>query len=111
MKTKGILKGLLIGLVFGGIGVSLIMIKALKNNNDAFPLKKGSSGKRVKSLQKFLNNSGSYGLKEDGNFNEETKKAVISEQNPFDNFKKMYPEAVNGQVSEKYYNLFIKDKF
>lgn len=111
MKTKGILKGLVLGLVFGGIGVSLIMIKALKNNNDGFPLKKGSSGKRVKYLQKFLNNSGSYGLKEDGSFNEETEKAVISEQNPFDNFKKMYPEAVIGEVSEKYYNLFIKNKF
>lgn len=78
---------------------------------DSFPLKKGSSGERVKSLQKFLNASSGYNLVVDGKFGNLTESAVIEEQSPFDSFKSMYPDAVKGQVSQKYFDLFIKGKY
>lgn len=82
-----------------------------KYTDDSFPLKKGSGGDRVKSLQKFLNASSGYNLVVDGKFGNQTESAVIEEQSPFDSFKSMYPDAVKGQVSETYYNLFIKGKY
>lgn len=82
-----------------------------KYTDDSFPLKKGSGGERVKSLQKFLNNASGYSLVVDGKFGNQTESAVIQEQSPFGNFKSMYPDAVKGQVSQKYFDLFIKGKF
>lgn len=82
-----------------------------KYTDDSFPLKKGSGGDRVKSLQKFLNASSGYSLVIDGKFGNQTESAVIEEQSPFDSFKSMYPDAVKGQVSETYYNLFVKGKY
>lgn len=82
-----------------------------KYTDDSFPLKKGSGGERVKSLQKFLNASSGYSLVVDGKFGNQTESAVIQEQSPFSNFKSMYPDAVKGQVSQKYFDLFIKGKF
>lgn len=80
-------------------------------SDDTFPLKKGSGGKNVESLQKYLNNSGSYKLKVDGKFGEKTESAVLSEQSPFENFKAMYPNAKKGQVTQDFFNLFIKGKY
>ena len=82
-----------------------------KYTDDSFPLKKGSGGERVKSLQKFLNASSGYSLVVDGKFGNQTESAVIQEQSPFTNFKSMYPDAVKGQVSQNYFDLFIKGKF
>ena len=82
-----------------------------KYTDDSFPLKKGSGGDRVKSLQKFLNASSGYSLVIDGKFGNQTESAVVEEQSPFDSFKSMYPDAVKGQVSETYYNLFVKGKY
>jgi peptidoglycan hydrolase-like protein with peptidoglycan-binding domain len=82
-----------------------------KYTDDSFPLKKGSGGERVKSLQKFLNASSGYSLVVDGKFGNQTESAVIQEQSPFSNFKSMYPDAVKGQVSQAYFDLFIKGKF
>jgi len=82
-----------------------------KYTDDSFPLKKGSGGERVKSLQKFLNASSGYNLVVDGKFGNLTESAVIEEQSPFDSFKSMYPDAVKGQVSQEYFDLFIKGKY
>ena len=65
-----------------------------------------------------MNDAGSYGLAVDGKFGNLTENAVLNEQMGFDgddkswqNFKNFYPDAVKGQVTEEYYNLFIKGKF
>jgi peptidoglycan hydrolase-like protein with peptidoglycan-binding domain len=74
-------------------------------------LKKGSGGAKVEALQRFLNQSSGYNLVVDGKYGQNTEGAVYSEQSPFDVFKGMYPDAVKGQVTEGYYNAFIKGKF
>lgn len=76
-----------------------------------FPLRKGCGGENVKSLQRFLNSEGNYGLVVDGKFGDNTENAVIENQNPFDTFKSMHPYAVKGQVSEQFFNDFIKGQF
>ncbi|MDB9959954.1 peptidoglycan-binding protein [Gammaproteobacteria bacterium] len=76
--------------------------------NDSFPLKLNSGGDRVKALQSFLNEEGSYGLVVDGKFGPLTLEAVKNQQSPFSNFKISFPNAVLGQVSEEYYNSFVK---
>jgi LPXTG-motif cell wall-anchored protein len=73
-----------------------------------FPLKKGSGGNKVVALQKYLNESGSYGLDVDGKFGNKTKGALEQEQSPFENLKVSYPSEVFGQVSEEYYNDNVK---
>jgi peptidoglycan hydrolase-like protein with peptidoglycan-binding domain len=75
-----------------------------KFSGRGFPLKKGSGGVKVENLQRFLNDAGSYGLKVDGKFGSNTEAALKSEQAPFEVFKSMYPNAVEGQASEEYYN-------
>lgn len=70
-----------------------------KNRTDAFPLKKGSTGERVKALQEFLNYSGSYGLTVDGIFGSKTEQAVILELSPAGGITK--------EVSQDYYYKFI----
>ncbi len=77
--------------------------------NNSFPLKLNSGGNRVKALQVFLNESSGYGLDTDGKFGPLTLNAVKNEQSPFGEFKKSFPNAVFGEVSEEYYNLFIKN--
>mgnify|MGYP003631080756 CR=1 FL=1 len=75
--------------------------------NDSFPLKLNSGGDRVKQLQSFLNNQGSYGLDVDGKFGPLTLQAVKNEQSPLSDFKISFPNAVFGEVSQEYYNTFI----
>lgn len=75
--------------------------------NDSFPLKLNSGGDRVKELQRFLNEEGSYGLNVDGKFGPLTLEAVKNQQSPFSNFKMSFPNAVLGEISEEYYNSFI----
>ncbi len=75
-----------------------------KFSGRGFPLKIGSGGEKVADLQRFLNDSGSYGLVVDGKFGPNTEAALKSEQSPFESFKTMYPNAVYGQASEEYYN-------
>ena len=77
-------------------------------SKDEFPLKVGSRGPNVKKLQEYLNKSSSAGLATDGIFGSKTLAAWVLEQQPFSSFKQSYPEAVEGQVSEKYFNQNIK---
>ena len=88
-----------------------IFNKVIRNtfySDTSFPLKRGSGGDKVKGLQRFLNNSGSYGLKEDGKYGPATETAVKNNQEPIEQFKVSYPNAVYGQVSQGYYNDFVK---
>ena len=116
-----------LGLIGAGIGIYAILRRRRKgssntvtydNNifdrvlnrlyeNDSFPLKLNSGGDRVKALQRFLNEEGSYGLDVDGKFGPLTLEAVKNQQSPFSNFKMSFPNAVLGEVSEEYYNSFI----
>ena len=73
-------------------------------STSGFPLKRGSGGENVKNLQRFLNQSSGYGLTVDGKFGPATESAVKDNQKPFAEFKKMYPQAIEGQVSEEFYN-------
>ena len=82
-----------------------------KYEDESFPLKKGSGGKRVESLQRFLKKETGINLVIDGKFGDKTEKAVLEQQTPFDTFKGMYPDAVKGQVSQKYFDLFVKGRF
>lgn len=59
-------------------------------------LKKGSKGKNVKKLQKFLNWYGKYGLSVDGKFGNNTKKALKK-------FQKSEGLAQNGVYNKKTY--------
>ena len=77
-------------------------------SKDEFPLKVGSRGPNVKKLQEYLNKNSSAGLATDGIFGSKTLAAWVLEQQPFSSFKQSYPEAVEGQVSEKYFNKYIK---
>ena len=77
-------------------------------SKEEFPLKVGSRGPNVKKLQEYLNQSSSAGLATDGIFGSKTLAAWVLEQQPFSSFKQMYSEAVEGQVSEKYFNQNIK---
>ena len=74
----------------------------------SFPLKRGSKGRQVVALQKFLNASDSSNkLSEDGNFGPVTEAAWKKEQAPFATFKSMYPDAIEGQVTRGYYDTFV----
>lgn len=57
-------------------------------------LKKGSTGKEVKKVQKWLNFVGGYGLELDGEFGTKTYNAVVD-------FQKKYKLDVDGIVGEK----------
>jgi hypothetical protein len=116
-----------VGLIGAGVGVYFLLknrssksggnrtydnniFKTILNKlyqSDSFPLKKDSGGDRVKALQLFLNNSSSYGLVVDGKFGPATEGAVKNNQAPFPNFKSMFPNAIEGQVNEDYYNLYV----
>tara|TARA_Y100000114_G_scaffold112589_1_gene106414 strand:- start:8855 stop:9256 length:402 start_codon:yes stop_codon:yes gene_type:complete len=74
-----------------------------------FPLKKGRKGPAVRKLQKFLNDTGSHNLTVDGDFGTLTENAVKTEQTPFNVFKQSFPDAVFGQVTKDYYDLFIRN--
>lgn len=79
-----------------------------KTKDAAFPLKKGSSGRQVVALQKFLNNADSNNsLTPDGNFGPMTEAAWKNEQRPFEIFKSMNPDAIDGQVTKRYYDTFV----
>jgi len=75
--------------------------------NDTFPLKKGSKGLRVKKLQDFLNKENNESLVVDGIFGSKTEAAVKRNQMPFETFKQMHPDAVKGQVQQKFFTTFI----
>ena len=73
-----------------------------------FPLRKGCGGESVKKVQQWLNREGNYGLVEDGKFGDLTENAIIDNQMPFETFKSMHPYAIKGQVSEEFFNMFLK---
>tara|TARA_R110000803_G_scaffold16317_1_gene44737 strand:+ start:21390 stop:21779 length:390 start_codon:yes stop_codon:yes gene_type:complete len=75
--------------------------------NEDFPLKKGSKGERVKKLQDFLNRENNESLAVDGIFGSKTEAAVKRNQAPFSTFKQMHPNAVEGQVQQKFFRTFI----
>lgn len=76
-----------------------------------FPLRKGSGGENVRKLQRFLNDSANYNLVVDGKFGEKTELAVIQEQEPFQTFLNMYPDAKKGQITKEYFDAFIKGRY
>jgi hypothetical protein len=79
-----------------------------KTKDATFPLKKGSSGRQVVALQLFLNNADSNNnLDPDGWFGPLTEAAWKNEQRPFETFKMMNPDAINGQVTKRYYDTFV----
>ena len=75
-----------------------------------FPLRKGCGGVNVKKVQKWLNREGNYGLVEDGKFGDLTENAIIDNQMPFETFKSMHPYAIKGQISEEFFNTFLKNE-
>ena len=90
-----------LGSVFGGG-------KDCKTQDASFPLKKGSCGRQVVALQRFLNDSNSNNnLTPDGDFGPITLAAWKNEQAPFSSFKTMFPDAVEGQVMRSYYDTFV----
>lgn len=74
-----------------------------------FPLQKGCGGDNVKKLQRWLNETGSYGLAVDGKFGDLTENAVIDNQMPFNAFQSMHPQAIKGKVSQEFFNAYIKN--
>lgn len=79
-----------------------------KTKDATFPLKKGSTGRQVVALQLFLNNADSNNnLSPDGIFGPLTEAAWKNEQRPFETFKMMNPDAINGQVTKRYYDTFV----
>lgn len=84
-------------------------------NND-FPLKKGSGDigrpvKRVEAMQKWLNNEGwAISLVEDGKFGPNTDELWRMQQDPFANFKDMWPDAIDGEVHQKFYDTALNSK-
>lgn len=82
-----------------------------KYTDQSFPLTKGSGGERVKSLQRFLNAETGNKLVIDGKFGNQTESAVLEQQEPFSTFKSMYPDAIKGQVTSQYFDLFVKGKY
>jgi hypothetical protein len=79
-----------------------------KTKDATFPLKKGSTGRQVVALQLFLNNADSNNnLSPDGIFGPLTEAAWKNEQRPFETFKMMNPDAINGQVTKGYYDTFV----
>ena len=82
--------------------------KDCTSQDASFPLKKGSCGRQVVALQRFLNDSNSNNkLDPDGNFGPITEAAWKNEQAPFSSFKTMFPDAVEGQVTRSYYDTFV----
>jgi len=100
-------------LVGGGVAVGLLLLARLIKNRKSkggFPLKKGSRGPKVAALQRFLNKEdGSANLQVNGKFDKATLAAWKRQQYPFEGFLKSWPNAVEGQVNEDYYNLFVKE--
>jgi len=82
--------------------------KDAKTKDATFPLKKGSTGRQVVALQLFLNRADSNNnLSPDGIFGPLTEAAWKNEQRPFETFKMMNPDAINGQVTKRYYDTFV----
>ena len=70
--------------------------------NASFPLKKGSKGKQVVALQKYLNDASSdNALSLDGIFGQKTENAVIK-RTMF--VRNIYPDMKQGEINLKYYN-------
>ena len=76
--------------------------------DDSFPLGYRSYGPKVVAVQLFLNETANANLVVDGKFGNNTVTAWKSEQYPFQDFRIMYPNAVEGEMSEQYYNTFVK---
>ena len=123
---------IVVGIIGTGIGLWFLLKpntnkdkekKKKKNNytpstptiyiNNEFPLKKGSgdigqSIKRVEAMQKWLNTEGwAETLVVDGKFGNDTAKVWGWQQDPFANFKSMWPLAIEGQVDEQFYTQAI----
>lgn len=88
------------------------------NDKEEFPLKRGSRGENVKKLQKFLitegyriGNFGENNDGVDGVFGQLTESAVKMNQQPFEVFKSMYPEAERGVVSKEFFDVNIRNQF
>jgi len=98
-------------LVGGGVAVGLLLLaRFIKNRKSkgGFPLKKGSKGPKVEALQRFLNKEDNANLQVNGKFDAATLAAWKRQQYPFEGFLQSWPNAVEGQVNEDYYNAFVK---
>lgn len=77
--------------------------------DDSFPLGYRSYGPKVVAVQLYLNERSNANLVVDGKFGSGTATAWKNEQYPFSDFRVMYPNAVEGEMSEQYYNQFVKE--
>ena len=110
-------------LIVGGLSIGLFITARVINKRrskggfspkggvrEGFPLKKGSRGAKVEALQRFLNKEdSSANLKVNGKFDDATLAAWKLQQYPFENFVKFWPNAVEGEVHEDYYDTYIKE--
>lgn len=85
---------------------------------ESFPLQRGSRGKNVEKLQSFLVSQGyqlgNFGKNNngiDGVFGQKTESAVRMNQQPFEVFKNMYPQAERGKVSKEFFDLNIRNNY
>lgn len=76
--------------------------------DDSFPLGYRSYGPKVVAVQLYLNEKANKNLVVDGKFGNDTTAAWKSEQYPFEGFLISFPNAVEGEMSEQYYNQFVK---
>jgi len=74
---------------------------------EIFPLKSGSRGVEVENLQKFLNQKINAKLVVDGILGRLTIESIKVFQNPFIEFRIVYPSEVYGQVSKNFYKRNI----
>lgn len=108
-------------ITFGEVDSNLkIPVRNVKpnNENEQFPLKRGSIGINVIKLQKFLISEGyrlgNFGENNDGVdgvFGQLTESAVKSNQQPFEVFQSMYPKAIRGMVSKEFFDVNIRNQF
>jgi hypothetical protein len=95
-------------LIGGGVAVGLLIVaRSIKKRR--FPLKKGSRGPKVEAVQRFLNKEDNANLKVNGRFDQATLDAWRRQQYPFEGFLQSWPNAVEGEMSKEYYDLFVKD--
>ena len=117
---------IVIGVIGAGVGLYFIFKKPKNGNspfkeeepghkptiyiNNDFPLKKNSGDigrpvKRVEAMQKWLNTEGwAITLGVDGKFGPNTQEVWDMQQDPFANFKTMWPSAIEGQVDKTFYD-------
>lgn len=75
--------------------------------DDEFPLGFRSYGPNVVAVQLYLNEAANKNLEVDGKFGNDTLAAWKSEQDPFQDFRISFPNAVYGEMSADYFNTNV----